>query len=336
MSIRHGFSYRWVNLMALLLIGGLIQPSGAAFAQAEAQTETPTATAQAVPLEYLTDPVMLVASYYNAINLKDYERAYSYWENTPSDMPGSATEAQFAAGFADTEQVAAFVHLPVDAEPGAGNVFAAVPILLDATHTDGSEHVYAGCITAHKVNVPVGDATEPDPNWHLRDATLSEVDAFDLSLLDTACDSTQMLSLTQAPPENLTSPVGLLASYFGAIAQGDYARAFSYWENPPEASERQFAEGFDNTTDVGLVLRLDITVEGAAGSVYSSLPALVTATDMKAGYQYFAGCYVARKSNVPVGDATEPSPDWHLYSAHVNAISYEADGLSLLQGVCAQ
>jgi hypothetical protein len=34
---------------------------------------------------------------------------------------------------------------------------------------------FAGCLTAHKTNVPAGNATEPDPNWYLREGDLVQV-----------------------------------------------------------------------------------------------------------------------------------------------------------------
>jgi hypothetical protein len=205
--------------------------------------------------------------------------------------------------------------------------------LLVADHSDGSQQIYAGCITAHKVNVPEGNATEPDPNWRLNDADVTEVDDFDLSLLDSACEQT--LSLGEAV-ENVTTPVNLLTSYFRAIVDQEYDRAWSYWETPPSPTFTEFVQGFAETGNVSLVLRLDVSAGGAAGSIYASLPALVTASQADGSIQYFAGCYVTRKSNVPVGNATEPDPNWRFYSADVNAVSYNADGFSLLAGVCAE
>ena len=48
------------------------------------------------PFEDVDSPVGLLASYYNAINRQDYQRAYGYWE-TPAEPFD-----QFASGFADT------------------------------------------------------------------------------------------------------------------------------------------------------------------------------------------------------------------------------------------
>jgi hypothetical protein len=295
---------------------------------------TLTASAQgtdALPrLDDRTDPVLLVASYYNAINLQDYARAFSYWETPPAATP---TLESFTQGFADTARVAAFAHIPVYVDAGAGNLFASVPLLLVSQQADGSQQVYSACFTAHKTNVPVGDAAEPDSNWSLRDASVAASPSFDLAQLDGACAN--MLPLAEAQ-ENLTSPVSLLASYFGAIAQGDYARAFSYWETPPAATPtmESFTQGFANTASVSVVLRLDITEDGAAGSIYASVPTLITSTLDDGTVQNFAGCYTVRLVNVPVGDAAEPDPNWHLNSAQVSVLDPLPEGMRLLEGVC--
>lgn len=44
-------------------------------------------------------PLYLLASYYDAINRRDYARAYNYWNGSP---PQGATLEQFTQGFADT------------------------------------------------------------------------------------------------------------------------------------------------------------------------------------------------------------------------------------------
>lgn len=280
------------------------------------------------PLEYRTDPVLLVASYYNAIALGDYARAYSYWESAPKN----AALAEFAAGYADTEQVAAYLGVPVSEDPGAGNVFARVPTLLVAKHTDGTTHVYSGCVNTHKTNVPVGDATTPDPNWHLREAAFAEVSTFDLGLLATVCADAVP---APSPFDVINSPVNVLASYYDAIELGDYARAYSYWESAPNgASLADFAAGFADTVTADVIIRADAYMDGAAGSIYASVPVLMTATTTDNEVQHFAGCFIMRHSNVPVGDATEPSPDWRLFSADLTETNDISDGLALLNGAC--
>lgn len=322
MSLHRLMSRKPAFWLAVVLLVLALLPMTAAAAEPNGQTTTRS------PLDYRADPVLVVASYYNAINLNDYARAYGYWENPPK----GATLAQFAAGYTDTVGAAAFVRLPAASDAGAGNIFAAVPVLLAADHTDGSQHFYAGCFTVHKVNVPVGSAPEPDPDWHLNSALMREVTTFDLSLLDSACQQTETLA---SVVPNLTSPVSLLSSYYGAIMNRDYARAYGYWENPPEPTLQQFAQGFANTNDVSVIVRLDALVEGAAGSSYASLPTLVTSTLSSGTRQFFTGCLTARRVNVPQGNEGSIDPDWRLYESHMTEVSTIPAGMNLLDGACS-
>jgi hypothetical protein len=151
---------RLLILAAVLVLAlGLIPSVGA--------QQNPTA----FPFTITTDPASLIGSYYNAITLRDYPRAYSYWETPPQNQ----TEAQFAAGFSDTVSAIAMVAVPYLTDAGAGNIYASVPTVVIAQLTNGPEAYYAGCFVTHKTNVPVGNATEPDPNWYLRSADLVRV-----------------------------------------------------------------------------------------------------------------------------------------------------------------
>jgi hypothetical protein len=299
---------------------------------ASAQTAVPPPEQPPLPLEFRTDPVLAVASYYNAIALGEYDRAYSYWEDGPVD---GSTLAEFSAGYVSTIRVAAFMAAPVFEGVAAGSSFAQVPVLVTAEHVDGARHNYAGCVTVHKANVPVGDATQPDPNWSLRDADISEVADFDLTLLDTVCEPPPDEALDVYTARN--SPIEVLGAYINAITNQNYARAYSYWELPPDnATLEQFSAGYADTAAVSLVVRADAFTGGAAGSMYASIPVLLTATDFEGDKTFFGGCYVTRHSNVPVGDATAPTPEWWLYSADVTELEPTAlqDPIALLDGAC--
>lgn len=314
-------------LISVLLLAALVP-----VAVAQTVTVVPPPLQRPLPLDFRADPVLAVASYYNAIALGEYDRAYGYWEDGPLD---GSTLAEFAAGYVSTIRVAAFMAAPVFADFGAGNGFAQVPVLVTAEHSDGSRHNYAGCITVHKSNVPVGDATKPDPNWYLRDAGISEVADFDLTLLDTVCEPSPVEALEIYTAQ--FSPVQVLAAYANAITNRDYTRAYGYWETPPHnATLEQFKAGYADTDTVSVVVRADAFIGGAAGSTYASVPVLLTATDLNGDKTFFGGCYVTRHSNVPVGDAVEPAPEWWLYSADVAELEPAAlqDPIALLDSAC--
>jgi hypothetical protein len=283
--------------------------------------QTPT------PFDQQTEPAALIGSYYNAITLKDYTRAYNYWEQAP----GGRTEAQFAAGFADTAGAQAVIRLPIFTDAGAGNLFASIPTLVIAERNDGSTAYFAGCFTAHKTNVPEGNATEPDPNWYIREGTLRAQTALDLTALDTACEETE--SLTE--PVNTTisqlDPVALIQSYFMELLTGSTASTF--WQG---TLGDLFAAQYNlaGAADVQLYVNPEILVEGAAGSAYAGIPALTVFTDADGNANYVVGCYTARRSSVPVGNATEPDPNWYFEDATLISAADAAAAVAQLAQVC--
>jgi hypothetical protein len=139
-------------------------PSSVAVAQSSPVEQGPAAQ----EYENLTSPVDLLASYYNAVNRQEYERAYSYWQAPPNDYDS------FAAGYADTASVQLIVQPPTRIEGAAGSVYVEIPTVLIAQHNDGSAHTFAGCIVTRKSNLHPPDIPEEDV-WHLYQALISEV-----------------------------------------------------------------------------------------------------------------------------------------------------------------
>ena len=147
-----------------------------------AQTPNPMS---APSYENVDSPVDLLASYYNAINRKEYARAYSYWETAPNSY------ADFVAGFASTVDVQLIVQPPTSGEGAAGSIYVQIPTVLIADHQDGTQYVYSGCFVTRKSNLQPPDIPEPDV-WHLFSADILPV-SNDLSkipsLLKEACQS---------------------------------------------------------------------------------------------------------------------------------------------------
>ena len=75
------------------------------------------------PFDLRDHPLYLIASYYNAITLKDFARAYNYWNG---HEPGGATLAEFTAGMSntDTESIRVLARLPVTYDGAAGTMHA--------------------------------------------------------------------------------------------------------------------------------------------------------------------------------------------------------------------
>ena len=268
----------------------------------------PAVAQTSIPLEFTqqTDPASLIGAYYNAITLGDYQRAYGYWESAP----GNRSEAQFAAGFADTASAQVLVQLPIFEDAGAGNVHASVPTLVIANRRDGTQAYFAGCFITHKTNVPVGNATEPNPNWYLQSAKLKQQSTLNLTALATACPQSTSLMNGLVPASQL-DPLQTIQSYFSALATGGVS--VGYWEEPTGDMVMQ-VYGKELTHQLSLELYVNpvVVVQGAAGSFYGMIPALVMLHAPDNNQSYLTGCYTLRLANVPVGNATEPDPNWHF------------------------
>ena len=114
------------------------------------------------PQDDNSDPVVTLASYYNAINARDYRRAFRFWESSPQSFD------QFTRGFADTDTVRLLIEPPGHLEGAAGSSFAEISTVIIATTRGGNERVFAGCYTLRKSNVR-------DLGWRIYRADVSAV-----------------------------------------------------------------------------------------------------------------------------------------------------------------
>jgi len=135
-----------------------------------------------------------------------------------------------------------------------------------------------------------------------------------------------------APPalayDNRTSPVDLLASFYNAINRQEYARAYSYWENPPSSYD-QFAAGYANTAAVQLIVQPPTFIDIGAGNARAAIPAALVTTLRGGGSEVFVGCYVAHKVNI------EPGALWGIDRAQVAQVDAGAALPPLLAQACA-
>jgi hypothetical protein len=289
-------------------------------------TTPPTATPVAEirpPYDDRGGAVRLLASYFNAVNRQEYQRAWEYWENPPN-----TSYEDFVQGYADTASVLLAVQPPTQYDGAAGSEYAAVPTLLLATHVDGSQHAFVGCYVARH---PLSDMAAVDVGWSLYRGTVAATPGNqpDATLLDGACDFPPP---AQPGPryDDRADPVHLLASYFNAVNRKEYQRAWEYWRNPPNPSYEDFVQGYADTASVLLVVRPPTWIEGAAGNQYAAVPSLLIATHTDASVHAFVGCYVAWRASPGLGDE-----GWSLERASVRAIPGSAVDIALLEQACA-
>lgn len=142
------------------------------------------ATAIQATTEYLDDrssAESVVRSLFNAINSRQYLRAYSYWEPNTEGLPPFE---EFEQSFAQTQYVELFHVGEVLTEAGAGQQYFAVPYIISVTNTDGSVEAFAGCYLMHLAN-PAIQATPPFQPLAIRAAAIRQMgegdDSFTIS-----------------------------------------------------------------------------------------------------------------------------------------------------------
>ena len=139
------------------------------------ETVAPEATKEAaegllIP-DYQDDrstPQKLLESYYNAINRKEYARAYSYYAK---GQQGDDFE-KYAKGYANTQSVNIKLG-ESQPDPGAGQIYWSVPIAIEAKLENGKSQVYTGCYTVSMSN-PAMQAEPPFKPMAIMAGTLSK------------------------------------------------------------------------------------------------------------------------------------------------------------------
>jgi len=320
---------------------------GAPTAPAASSGETQSASAY---LDDRSTPTGLILSYFNAINRKEFLRAYSYWTN-PVGWLGSFEK--FQQDHQNTVSVDATLGQVVGAS-GEGQLYYSVPVLLKTRTSDGKTQAYTGCYLMHLFQ-PGEQGVPPFIPLTLEKFRTQPVEsnAPDEDLAANACatpDPPPGNPIIPAPVTNRgdisknnylddrSGPVEVLSSLFNAVNRKEYARAYSYWENagtsphlPPFA---QFQQGYGETGTVQLATGPVISDAGA-GQCYYSVPVVLTARTTAGVLQTFAGCYKLHLAN-PQIQAEPPFMPLAVQSAVVKQVANNADASALLSQACGQ
>ena len=94
-------------------------------------------------LDNRSGPVEVVSSLENALNRKEYVRAYSYWQN-PAVTVGPFNA--YAAGFSDTDVITATFGTP-GSDSGAGQIHYKVPLAIKVLTPSTATQTFVGCYT---------------------------------------------------------------------------------------------------------------------------------------------------------------------------------------------
>jgi hypothetical protein len=93
--------------------------------------------------------------------------------------------------------------------------------------------------------------------------------------------------------DDRSTPEAVISSFYNAINRAEYARAYAYFgqDDAPEYDSWEF--GYSDTSHVEVSFGQSAQ-EGAAGSMYWTLPVKLDVTATEGQHSYFAGCYTLR------------------------------------------
>ena len=107
-------------------------------------------------LDNRSGPVETVSSFLNALNLKQYVRAYYYFQ-TPATFPG-AYDA-WAAGYSNTDTITVSFGTPLT-EGAAGSIYYKVPLAMHVVTTSSAAQTFVGCYTL-RLSQPANQTVPP-------------------------------------------------------------------------------------------------------------------------------------------------------------------------------
>ena len=121
-------------------------------------------------------------------------------------------------------------------------------------------------------------------------------------------------ALGETYQDDRSTPVLLIGSLYNAIDRHEYLRAWSYFSDESGRPDFEtFQRGYETTGGVRLKLGEPVG-DGAAGSVFTSVPTVIEATGTDGSVRVFSGCYVTRLVQ-PANQATPPFVPLQIFKA---------------------
>jgi hypothetical protein len=133
--------------------------------------------------------------------------------------------------------------------------------------------------------------------------------------------------------DDRSTPAALMLSYFNAINRQEYLRAYSYSNDPNDINTfNTFANGYSDTKSVTVSFG-SITSDGAAGSIYYTVPMILNSTQTNGTVQKFAACYVLRLPQ-PGNYGAPPINPLHIEQRGAKSIGAGTADASALSSIC--
>lgn len=259
-------------------------------------TDTPVATA-AVAAPGGTSPglglnpaplaaVQTIVDYYTAINQQQYATAYHLWAHP------NQTLAQFSAGFANT----------VESRVRIGQINTT----LDS-------------VAVEVIIVAVINLTNHDQKvqWFTGTYTVQHNSILTATIAETAAPATR----------DDDDPAQLLTHYYAALQNMQFGTAYTLWADNGTASQLSFADFVHGITDTqATVTTGTVQQEGAAGSAYATIPAVIVAHAVDGSVNVLCGTYTARRTMVPPFEQL----GWRITQADVAVVAgVQSDAASI-------
>lgn len=288
-----------------------------------------------------SDAVEVLRSYYNAINRKEYVRAYSYWNNPGQNNSGQPQPyPQFEQGYANTSNVQLIVG-QVGADAATGQRYYGVPVTIKATN-NGAAQTFVGCYLLRKLEAAFF-TQPPFKPLGIENAAIQAVssDSNTNQLMAQSCKKIpapdpNANGPVQLPPpdpvaidpsqyiDNRSTATDVLRSFYNSINRKEYARAYFYWSQPGTSATSQpplypqFEQGYQTTARVELTTGKVIT-GAAAGTVYYQVPVKLVSHLIGDRVQTFVGCYTVKQPQ-PANFGAPPFVPMGISSAKVQEI----------------
>jgi len=120
------------------------------------------------------------------------------------------------------------------------------------------------------------------------------------------------VSPTPASQGSVAAAMAVVRTYYGALSRHDYRAAYALWHGAQ--SYAHFRRGYAGTRSARVTFLGAGRTEGAAGSIYLTLPVRVDAQLRSGARQRFVGHYMLRRVN-DVPGSTAAQRRWHIERA---------------------
>jgi hypothetical protein len=120
--------------------------------------------------------------------------------------------------------------------------------------------------------------------------------------------------------DDRSTPEAVIRSLYNAVNRHEVVRAYSYWEGSGEVPDfAVFSAGYAETDHVELRLGTAQS-DGAAGSIFTTVPVAIRSLDTGGKVAEFAGCYTLRQVE-PGIQAVPPFQPIHIVSGKLRPVT---------------